>query len=153
MVSSIETGRDFSSGASGKEPACQCRRHEKHGLNPWVGMIPWRRAWKPTIVFLPGKIPRTEEPGKLKSVGLQRVGHDWVSKRMSAHTHTHTHTHTVWDIIQALWKARGLGTVKSCLLTRLWVTKVRESSENNWLDANSHSSLSLLFIISISLKG
>src|SRR5574337_85568 len=25
------------------------------GFGPWVGMIPWRRKWKPTPVFLPGK--------------------------------------------------------------------------------------------------
>ena len=25
------------------------------GFNPWVAKIPWRRAWKPTPVFLPGK--------------------------------------------------------------------------------------------------
>ena len=35
---------------SGKEPACQCRRHEGHGFDPWVGKIPWRRAWQPTSV-------------------------------------------------------------------------------------------------------
>ena len=27
------------------------------------------------------KIPWTEEPGRLQSMGLQRVGHDWVTKR------------------------------------------------------------------------
>ena len=32
--------------------ACQCRRH---GFDPWVGKIPWRRAWQPTLVFLPGE--------------------------------------------------------------------------------------------------
>ena len=37
---------------SGKEPAYQCRRH---GFDPWVGRIPWRRKWQPTPVFLPGK--------------------------------------------------------------------------------------------------
>ena len=43
----------------------------------WVGEIPWRRKWQPTPVFLPGKkIPWTEEPGGLQSMGLQRVGHD-----------------------------------------------------------------------------
>jgi len=36
------------------------------------------------------KIPRTEEPGRLQSMGLQRVGHD----RVHACTHTHTHPHT-----------------------------------------------------------
>ena len=39
-------------GLSFKEYACQCRRHE---FNPWVGNIPWRRAWQPTPVFLPGE--------------------------------------------------------------------------------------------------
>jgi len=43
---------------SGKEPACQCKRYKKHkgcGFDPWVGKIPWRRAWQPTPVFLPGE--------------------------------------------------------------------------------------------------
>ena len=26
-----------------------------HRFTPWVGKIPWRRKWKPTPVFLPGK--------------------------------------------------------------------------------------------------
>ena len=25
-------------------------------LNPWVGKIPWRRAWQPTPVFQPGEL-------------------------------------------------------------------------------------------------
>ena len=51
----------FPCGASGKEPACQCRHkrhkrtHKRHGFNPWVGKIPWRRKWQPTPVFLPGE--------------------------------------------------------------------------------------------------
>ena len=40
---------------SGKKPACQCRRHRRHGFNPWVRKIPWRRAWWLTPVFLPGE--------------------------------------------------------------------------------------------------
>ena len=38
---------------SSKEPTCQCRRHKRHGFHPWVRKIPWRRAWKPTPIFLP----------------------------------------------------------------------------------------------------
>ena len=30
----------------------------------------WRRQWQPTPVLLPGKIPQTEEPGRLQSMGL-----------------------------------------------------------------------------------
>ena len=36
-------------------------------VDPWVGKISWRREWLPTSVFLPGKIPWTEEPGRLYS--------------------------------------------------------------------------------------
>jgi len=40
----------FPGGASDIESAYQCRRF---GFNPWVGKIPWRRAWQPSPVFLP----------------------------------------------------------------------------------------------------
>ena len=46
-------------------------------FDPWVGKIPWRRAWQPTSVFLPGRIPWTEEPGGLQSIGVKRAGRDW----------------------------------------------------------------------------
>ena len=39
----------------GKESACQCKRHERHGFNPWVKKIPSRREWQPTPGFLPGE--------------------------------------------------------------------------------------------------
>ena len=42
-------------GTSDKEPSCQFRRHKGHGFDPWVRKIPWRRAWQPTPVFLPGE--------------------------------------------------------------------------------------------------
>ena len=37
---------------SGKESAFQCRRV---GFDPCVRLIPWRRKWQHTPVFLPGK--------------------------------------------------------------------------------------------------
>ena len=37
---------------SGKEFACQCRRHR---FSLWVRKTPWRRKWQPTPVLLPGK--------------------------------------------------------------------------------------------------
>jgi len=45
----------FSSGASGKEPSCQCRRYKRCEFNPWVGKIHWRRKWQPTALFFPGE--------------------------------------------------------------------------------------------------
>ena len=46
---------DFLSGSSGKESCCQHKRHRRYGFDLWVGKIPWRRAWPPTPVFLPGE--------------------------------------------------------------------------------------------------
>ena len=40
---------------SGEESACQCRGHMKCEFDPWVRKVPWRKAWKLTPVFLPGK--------------------------------------------------------------------------------------------------
>ena len=65
---SIEVG-----GGSGKEPTSQSRRYMRQGFDPWVGKIPWRRAWEPTSVFLP------REPHGKRSLagymGWQRIGH------------------------------------------------------------------------------
>ena len=44
---------DYLGDTHDKEPACQHRRHKRWGFDPWVGKIPWRRAWQPTPVFLP----------------------------------------------------------------------------------------------------
>ena len=38
----------FPGGASGKEPACQCRRNRDTGS---IRKIPWKRGWKPNTVF------------------------------------------------------------------------------------------------------
>ena len=43
----------FPGGTSGKEPACQCRRCKRRGLDPEMRNIRWRREWQPTPVFLP----------------------------------------------------------------------------------------------------
>ena len=51
----------------------QCERPR---FDPWVGKIPWRRAWQPTPEFLPGEFPWTEKPGGLQSIGSQRVRND-----------------------------------------------------------------------------
>ena len=36
----------------------------------------WRRKWQPTPGFFAWRIPGTEEPGGLLSMGSHRVGHD-----------------------------------------------------------------------------
>ena len=68
---------DFPFGASDKEPTCQCRRHRRHGFNPWVGKIPLEEGMATHSSILARRIPWTEEPGGLQSMGLHRVGHGW----------------------------------------------------------------------------
>ena len=65
---------------NGKESTCRCK-DTGHGFDPWVGKIPWRRAWQPAPVFLPG------ESHELRSlVGYSpeghRVEHDWAHIHM-----------------------------------------------------------------------
>ena len=51
------------------------------GARDWVPSLrwedPWRRAWQPTLVFFAWRIPWTEEPGWLQSMGSWRVRHVW----------------------------------------------------------------------------
>ena len=48
----------FPGGTSGIEPICQCKTYKRHGFDPWVGKIPWRRTWQSTPVFLLGEFHR-----------------------------------------------------------------------------------------------
>ena len=56
----------------------QCRRP---GFDPWVRRNPWRRAWQPTTVFLPGKFYGQR---RLQFMGSQRVRHDWATNTFTA---------------------------------------------------------------------
>ena len=66
----------FPGGAGGKELACQCRRQKRRGFDSWVGTIPWRRAWQPTPVFLPGN-PMDRGACGLWFIVSQSVRHNW----------------------------------------------------------------------------
>ena len=63
---------------SDKESACQCRRH---GFNPWVGKITWRRKWQPTPGFLPGKSHGQRSLSGYSPWGDKRVKHDLAIKQ------------------------------------------------------------------------
>ena len=53
-------------------------------FDPWVGKIPWRRAWQPTPLFLPG-----ESHGQRSLAGYSPSGHkesDMTEVTASMHT-------------------------------------------------------------------
>ena len=52
---------------------CQIRRHKRHGFNPWVGKIPWRRAWPPIVEFLPGESHGQRSMARTSSQGLKEL--------------------------------------------------------------------------------
>ena len=69
----LQKGREgFPGGTSGKEPACQSRRH---WFDPWIRKSPWKGMTTHSSI-LAWKIPWTEEPGGLQSIGWQRVPQD-----------------------------------------------------------------------------
>ena len=66
----------FPGGTGGKEPSCQCRRYRRHRFNPLGQEDPQEEGVATHSSILAWKIPWTEEPGRLQSIGLQRVGHN-----------------------------------------------------------------------------
>ena len=62
----------------------QCGRLKRCRFSPLVGKIPWRREGIATYSsVLAWRIPWTEEPGGLRSIGSQRAGHDWVTNTLT----------------------------------------------------------------------
>ena len=100
-----------------KNPAANAGDIKEATSNPGSGRFPWRRAWQPSPVFLPG-----ESHGQRSLAGYSPWGHSetqlkWLSTHAqwgmlsrehsatsclalppstpNTHTHTHTYTHTV----------------------------------------------------------
>ena len=63
-------------GGSDKESTCQCRRHRRRKFDPRVRKISGGEMATHSSI-LTWEIPWTEKPGRLKSVELQRVEHEW----------------------------------------------------------------------------
>jgi len=61
------------------------RALKKLKFDPWVGKIPWRRAWQPTPVSLPG-----DSHGQRSLTGYS----PWGGKKPDTTQHLSTHIHT-----------------------------------------------------------
>ena len=53
----ITTTMGFPGSSAGKDSACWCKRYRRCGFDPWVGKIPWRRAWQTTLFNAPPAQP------------------------------------------------------------------------------------------------
>ena len=47
---------------------------KKHGFDPWVRKNPWKRAWQPTPVFLPGESHGWRSLAGYSPWGLKELG-------------------------------------------------------------------------------
>ena len=110
---------------------------DRSGFNPWVGKITWRRERLPTPVFWPEefyglysplekamaphsstlawKIPWTEQPGRLQSMRLLRVRHDWAT---SLSLFTFMHWRRKWQPTPVFLpgESQGRGSLMGCCL-------------------------------------
>ena len=66
-------GNCFPGGTSGEELVYQCRRHRDVDSIPGWGRFPWRRAWQPTPVFLPGESHGQRSPAGSTVHGLAEL--------------------------------------------------------------------------------
>ena len=77
----------------------------------------WRRQWQPTpVLTFAWKIPWTEKPGRLQSMGLLRVGHDWVTP-LSLFTFMHWRRKWKPTPVSLPGESQGQGNLMGC---RLW---------------------------------
>ena len=88
----------YPGGTSGKEPACQRRRHNE----TWVWPLGWEDPLEKGVTThsstLAWRIPWTGEPGGLQSISSWRVGHE----RTAECTHTPTSEYAVrfWSYLR-----------------------------------------------------
>ena len=136
---------------SGKESACQCKRH---GLNPSVGKIPWRRKWQPNPILLFGK-----SHGQRSLAGYSSWGHKQLdtTEQLSRHTHTHTHTHIPWKVPNTTGRFRSMSNcynqetfmISKLLILRIWQQKNRHLhvwlADRNWIISREWTAMGGLF--------
>ena len=103
-------------GLSGKESACQCRWPRRCQFNPWVGMIPWKRKWQPTLVFLPVKFH-----GQRSLVGNSPCVHretdttEWLSRRKNGREMKTARRDHLWEILLSVTKQRMIQELEGFL--------------------------------------
>ena len=86
FIASYQISRGFPSGSAVKNPPAI----QELQVQPWIGKIPWRRAWQPTPAFLPGESHRQRS-----LVGYSPQGH----KSQTRLKQLSTHTPDKWNIL------------------------------------------------------
>ena len=85
---------DFPGGSDHKESAWQCKNHRRSRVRSLDQEDPLEKGMATHSSSLAWRIPWLEEPGWLQSMGLQRIGHNWV-----INTYTFYHCYWEYDIL------------------------------------------------------
>ena len=90
------------------------------------------------------KIPWTEEPGRLQSMGSLRVGHDWAT---SFSLFTFMHWRRKWQPTPVLLpgESQGRGSLMGCRLAAIYGV-AQSRTRLKWLNSSSSSSSSKSFL-------
>ena len=90
----------------------------------WLALMR-EKAMAPHCSTLAWKIPWAEEPGRLQSMGLRRVGHDWAT---SLSLFTFTHWRRKWQPTPVFLpgESQGWGSLVGC---RLWGCTESDTTE------------------------
>ena len=74
---------------------------KRYKFHSWVGKIPWRRKWQPTLVFLPGKAHGQRSLAVCSLWGCKELDTtEQLSMCARSCTPTHTHTHTICSMVK-----------------------------------------------------
>ena len=82
---------------SGKESSCQCRRHV---FDSWVGIIPWRRKWLPTLVFLPRDSQESSPAPQFESINTSALSFLYGPTFIPIHDYQKNHSFDCTDMFQ-----------------------------------------------------
>ena len=91
----------------------------------YTSSIPSEKAMAPHSSTLAWKIPWMEEPGRLQSMGSQRIGHDWAT---SLSLFTFTHWRRKWQPTPLFLPLESQGR-RSLVGCRLWGRTESDTTE------------------------
>ena len=112
--------RGFPSGASGKEPICQCRRHKRCGFNPWVKKILLEEEMATHPSILAWRIAKDRGAWKvtIHRVAKSQTWLKWLSRR--AYTWPKAKQKRQWKKINMLWVLSPLAPHEMGSVEPMW---------------------------------
>ena len=109
---------------SGKEPACQCR---KHRFNPWVRKVPCRWKWQPTPLFLPVKTHGQRSLWSYNPWDHKRIGHNLLTEQQQPKKNISC------DTVDDRQISINNGQIKCGIWTSLKIISVNPKGNQPWI--------------------